>query len=316
MGRVIEASAPGRSGILGNPSDIYGGIVVSCSLPLRNTCRITDDGAGIRPDDLTLWRAATARFPVDESVSVAWHSEVPRSSGLAGSTALLAATLACVLAWRGEAPDLASTAGRSAFAELVRDIERNEAGVMCGYQDAYMVVHGGLRRLDFAGKHPVEPGPHGVVDELTAISLPFLLVTTGVERLSGSVHGPMAQRWLAGESAVVEGMVRLREIGQAGAAAVVAQDWPLVAGLMDENQRIIASLGGSGDVIDALIDRCRAHGARAAKLAGAGMGGTVLALADDLASLENGLRADGFTRFTRPTVAPGLTLHITADTVP
>ena len=310
MQRVIEASAPGRCGILGNPSDIYGGVVVSCSIPLRNSCRIIEDGLGRRPDDLTLWNAATARFPVDESVSVEWNSEVPRSSGLAGSTALLAATIACVLASREETPDLSTVEHRSAFAEIVRDIERHEANVMCGYQDAYMVVHGGLRKLDFAGKHPVEPGPIGIVTSLTVDRLPFLLATTGVQRLSGSVHGPMADRWLAGETIVVDGMNRLREIGELGAAALEAGLWRKLAELMDENQRIIASLGGSGDVIDGLIETCRSLGATAAKLAGAGMGGTVLSLCDFADTLQSRLNSAGITQFTRPQPVPGLAMTV------
>jgi galactokinase/mevalonate kinase-like predicted kinase len=311
MQRVIEASAPGRCGILGNPSDIYGGVVVSCSIPLRNSCRIIEDGMGRRPNDLTLWKAATARFPVDESVSVEWNSEVPRSSGLAGSTALLAATIACVLALRNEAPDLSTIESRSEFAELVRDIERYEANVMCGYQDAYMVVHGGLRKLDFDGKHPTEPGPIGSVATLTADRLPFLLATTGVQRLSGSVHGPMADRWLAGETIVVDGMNRLQEIGELGATALEAGHWRKLAQLMDENQRIIASLGGSGEVIDALIEQCRSFGATAAKLAGAGMGGTVLSLCDFPDTLQSGLSSVGISQFARPQPVTGLTLHVT-----
>src|SRR5688572_10869918 len=193
----IVASAPGRCGIVGNPSDIYGGFVVSCSVPLRNTCTLTTTKVEEPPSDPTLWDAATSRFPVPPC-RVEWHSEVPRSSGLAGSTALLAATLACVLAFRGNerCPDIE-------FAELVRDIELNEAGIVCGYQDAYMAVHGGLQAMDFSGKHPIDGGPPGKLKSLDA-ELPFLLITTGVERLSGSVHGPMRERWLNGDPEVVK----------------------------------------------------------------------------------------------------------------
>ena len=77
----------------------------------------------------------------------------------------------------------------------IREIEAR--GVVCGYQDALMITLGGLRLMDFAGKGPVEPGPAPTSRILDA-PLPFLLVTTGVERLSGSVHGPMVERWLKG----------------------------------------------------------------------------------------------------------------------
>jgi galactokinase/mevalonate kinase-like predicted kinase len=311
--RTVQASAPGRCGIIGNPSDIYGGVVVSCAIEPRNSCRLVLDGLGRRPDDLRLWEAAVARFPLNSEWSVEWRDEVPRSSGLSGSTALLAATLLCVLEVLGEAPALSASAARVAFAELVRDVERHDAGIACGFQDAYMIVHGGLQRMDFAGKDPAEqalrrPGPAGSISALEG-ELPFLLVTTGVERLSGSVHGPMVERWLRGEAAVRDGMTRVGELGRLGASAYGRSDWAGLAELMRENHRIVAGLGGSGEAIDALVSACEAEGALAAKLAGAGLGGTVIALAEDLSDLEARLRERGYSRFTRPALAAGVRLE-------
>ena len=297
--KSVTASAPGRCGIIGNPSDIYGGFVVSCSIPLRNSCTLTHVEKEEPPEDVTLWRAATARFPVNPC-RVEWKSEVPRSSGLAGSTALLAATLACILKLRGEEirPD-------AEFAELVRDVELNEAGVVCGYQDAYMAVHGGLQAMDFAGKHPIDGGQPGKLQGLNA-ELPFLLITTGVERLSGSVHGPMRDRWLKGNSEVVKGMERVAELGRVGASALEKADWSMLGKAMDENHEIVASLGGSGEQIDALIRDCKKAGAIGAKLAGAGLGGTVIALAEDSEYLESRLTKMGQSRFLRPRIEQGL----------
>lgn len=307
MGVTIAASAPGRCGIAGNPSDIYGGTVLSCSLPARARCRLTLGVEDELPEDPTLWHAATARFPL-KNVRVEWSSDVPRSSGLAGSTALLASTLLCVLQARNEPPGLASPEGRAAFAELVRDVERNEAGVMCGYQDAYMAVHGGLQRMDFTGKHPVHPGPPATLQALDA-PLPFLLITTGVERLSGSVHGPMAERWLRGESEVVQSMERITDLGRTGADALARGDLDTLAHCMTENQSLVAALGGSGEALDHLIRACVKSGARAAKLAGAGLGGTVIALTEDADGLESRLRPHGYTRFLRPQIQPGARLE-------
>jgi mevalonate kinase len=38
--RPIRASAPGRAGIVGNPSDMYGGTVISTAVPLRARCTL------------------------------------------------------------------------------------------------------------------------------------------------------------------------------------------------------------------------------------------------------------------------------------
>lgn len=302
--KSIQASAPGRCGIVGNPSDIYGGAVVSCSVPARATCRLTLGVDVSLPDDPTLWNAATARFPLSD-VRVEWSSEVPRSSGLAGSTALLAATLACVLASRGEEPDLNTVKGKALFAELVRDVEFHEAGVQCGFQDAYMAVFGGLQRMDFSGKSPVEIGPLASVSAMQS-DLPFLLITTGVERLSGSVHGPVIKRWLAGETKIVEAVAEVATLGRLGADALSNQDLTELAACMNRNQQVINAWGGSGEAIDKLVEDCLDAGALAAKLAGAGMGGTVIALAEDLDRLEENLCARGYTHFMRPEISPGL----------
>ena len=289
--------APGRCGILGNPSDSYGGATLSCSLPVRNRCEIIRKTSEAVEFDQTLLNAVKRRVNVPGELTVKWSAEVPRSSGLAGSTALLAATLACF-----SPPD-----SFEAFAEEVRDIEAHEAGVACGWQDSTMVVHGGLNVIRYVGKRPDIPyGPFPIWESFTA-PLPFLLVTTGVPRLSGSVHGPLQQRWLAGESLVIDSMAELANLPDPGRECLAVGTHGQLAALMTRNHEITRELGGSGDVIEALIKQCLNHGALAAKLAGAGMGGTVIALTEKPADLEHRLRLDGFTQFIQPQIAPGLT---------
>ncbi len=297
---TFVASAPGRCGIVGNPSDLYGGRVLSCSLGARATCRIVLGEDESLPEDRTLWDLAFAHFPVAGPIRVEWTTDIPRSSGLSGSTALLAATAACLMQARGETvtPDVE-------LAMRIRDIEREK--VVCGYQDALMIVLGGLRLMDFAGKGPEDSGPLPTSRTIEA-PLPFLLITTGVERLSGSVHGPMVERWLRGDKHVRTAMSALPDMADAGARDLQAGDLKGLGYAMDLNHRMIAALGGSGEAIDALIARCKAHGALGAKLAGAGLGGTVIALTPNADALEAALRRDGYSRFLRPEIAPGLTV--------
>jgi galactokinase len=39
---MIVATAPGRCGVLGNPTDMYGGSVISCSTRERARCEIRE----------------------------------------------------------------------------------------------------------------------------------------------------------------------------------------------------------------------------------------------------------------------------------
>src|SRR5208283_283302 len=113
------------------------------------------------------------------------------------------------------------------------------------------------------------------------------------------------QRWLDGEAAVRSGMERVTELGRGGAEAMRAQDWSELGGLMNENHAIVASLGGSGDAIDTLVRECLDAGALGAKLAGAGLGGTIIALAHDPAELQARLASRGYSRFMLPSREPG-----------
>ncbi len=298
----VTFSAPGRAGIIGNPSDMYGGCVISCSTPVRNRCTIEESSEWELPEDIRLWDAATTRLPVQGKYKVTWETDVPRSSGLSGSTALLAATVACIMTVRGEyIPE-----DRREFAELVRDIELREAGIVCGYQDAYMCVLGGMNKMDFAGKHPIDSGPLGTVTP-TQLQGHFLLVTTGVERLSGSVHGPIRDRWLSGDIRVIQLIEELTDFAKNTTTNSTIKDF---AESMNRNFQIIQELGGSGDDIDLLVQNCRDNGADAAKLAGAGMGGTVIALCDNPSELQQRLTKIGYTKFLQPVPVNGLTREV------
>ena len=48
---TIHCSAPGRCGIIGNPTDMYGGSVISCIVPYR--AHVT-----VEPCDAWSWRPA------------------------------------------------------------------------------------------------------------------------------------------------------------------------------------------------------------------------------------------------------------------
>jgi galactokinase/mevalonate kinase-like predicted kinase len=277
---------------------MYGGCVISCSIPVRNTCTIEEATEWELPEDRRLWDAATTRLPIQGKYKVSWQTDVPRSSGLSGSTALLAATVACIMTIRGEQIH----EDRREFAELVRDIELREAGIVCGYQDAYMCVLGGMNKMDFAGKHPIDSGPLGTVTP-TQLPANFLLVTTGVERLSGSVHGPIRDRWLSGDIQALRLIEELTELAKNATEIDLAES-------MKRNFQIIQELGGSGDDIDRLVQDCLKSGAKAAKLAGAGMGGTVIAFCNNPAELQQRLTKIGYTKFLQPVPTNGLTREV------
>ena len=85
------------------------------------------------------------------------------------------------------------------------------------------------------------------------------------------------------------------------------EDWPLLGRLMNENHAIQRDLGGSGESNERLIAAARGAGALGAKLAGAGDGGTIIALWPwpDSTALQDALRAAGASAIYHPEVGPG-----------
>ncbi len=327
--RRLVCSAPGRAGIIGNPTDMYGGSVLSCSVGLRarvvisaaselllgtagQRCRVASrEDLHPRGDRFDVARAVLdyLRLP-PLACWVEYESEIPLRSGLAGSTALLAALLRGILAWQGQ------DSQAHHLAEQVRYVELNFLKVVCGYQDAYMCTFGGLNFMEFRGKQfyrRAEAELFATIEPLAAhvTRLPFLLAYTGVQHVSGAVHKPIRERWLDGEAEVVEGYRRITEIARAGKKALILEDWQLLGRLMNENHAIQRDLGGSGESNERLIAAALRAGAPGAKLAGAGDGGTIIVLWPwlDATKLEEALREAGASETYKLEIVPGVMLE-------
>ncbi len=327
--RLLTVSAPGRAGIIGNPTDMYGGAVLSCTVGMRARVVLTpDDGliletAGrevrianqddLRPqhDLFDLPRAVVEHLHLPRpNCRVRWESEIPLGSGMAGSTALVVALLQGFLTWQR------IRIGSYPLAERARHIERHHLQVVCGYQDAYMCVFGGLNYMDFRGRQfrqGIEDGLFATVEPLAEWVpwLPLVLCHSGVQRSSGAVHQPLWERWLAGDAAVTQGYQRIAELAQMGKMALLTADWPMLGRLMNENHAIQRDLGGSGEVNEQLIRAALNAGALGAKLAGAGQGGTIISLWpwSDTTALEQSLLGAGARAVHFPVVAPGVTVQ-------
>ena len=126
-------------------------------------------------------------------------------------------------------------------------------------------------------------------------SLPLVVITTGVVRDSGDVHGKMRPRYLQEHQEWMEGggkvppMVRFMkgawQTAWHGKIALLAGDLSTLGTLMNENHRLVNEMmtycgftDGAGWANNLLIDAALANGAKGAKLTGAGGGGSVFAL--------------------------------------
>jgi mevalonate kinase len=125
------------------------------------------------------------------------------------------------------------------------------------------------------------------------------------------VHKPLRERWLEGDPEVRAGYERITELARAGKKALLLEDWDSLARLMNENHAVQRQLGGSGEANEALIAAALAAGAPAAKLAGAGDGGTIIILwpDEDMSPLEEAMRRAGAQGVYRLEIARGATVE-------
>ena len=289
--RRIVCSAPARANLIGNPSDQYGGATLGVSLAPRAWAALDARAPGRIEGAPEIAHAVLAQLGVERlDFGIQLATEIPRQSGIAGSTALVVALLHALLAWQGR------VLGPYALAELARRVERERMGVQCGYSDQYLCSFGGLRHLDLRGKRfDADGGPFATVEDLSAEvrELPFVVAYTGVAHSSDGVHRPIRERWLAGEPGVIAAYERVAEIGALGKSALQRGDWPALGRLMNENHAIQRELGGSGVANERLIEAELAAGA-----------------------LEAALRAAGAAALYRPLLAPGVQREPADATLP
>ncbi len=324
---LIVARAPGRAGIIGNPTDGYGGAVLACSI--ENTASATIEPADklilqnsrgsvvlqrtsdftSRGDYFDIPRAVLRCLNLEQlRAKITIHTTVPEQAGLAGSTAVIAAVLSALLAFTGRSYH------KYQLAELNRTIELNYLNNHCGYQDAYMTTFGGLNYMDFRGKEHYQElhlEQYATVEPLHSFcsELPFVIAHTGVQHHSGSFHRPLRERWLKGEPQVVKGYREIAEIAREGKKALLNRDWPRLGFLMNENHRIQDALSFSGEQNNYMIKVARENGALGAKLAGAGGGGTIIALTLDPSRTRQALERAGATAFVNlDPGSPGVTV--------
>lgn len=319
--RVVDVSLPARINVLGSPTDAVEGAyaTLSAAVPLRGGARltpgkgltflrangdtatftagpITAPGAfGVEAAAVTaLLRhapALTERLRAHGATVRTW-TDIPASSGLAGSSVLVLAVLAALRAAYGLDP---SAYNDYVLAEIGQRAEEHDLDVVCGFADRYVPVFGGLAYLSYHGKlwhAPLGEEPYVTYEPLTGRvpALRFCVATTGVQRDSGSVHGPMRTRYLEDRRRGHGPLLGLaRAIGETawrGKIALLAGDLAAFGQLIDRNQALTDAMmrecgfaAGAGEEVGFLVNAAREAGALGAKLTGAGGGGAIFALA-------------------------------------
>ncbi|MDA1267110.1 MAG: hypothetical protein O2816_18680 [Planctomycetota bacterium] len=327
------AFARPRVGLLGNPSDLYGGRVVSFTVdafetvvhvkPTTGGVRFADDRgttafedwphllAELKPsevhggskltvaalDQLLRFAPQLRELAADDPRSafeVTFRTDIPRQVGLSGSSAIVIAALRAWSYWF----ELEITPFE--LSEIALAAENVSLGMVAGPQDRVVQSYGGLVSMDFSG--PRAPTSYKRMDPSL---LPAMLVAWNADlgASSATVHHDVRERYEAGDPKVREVMAGFPGIVARGLIALEERDVVGLADALDANFSARASIFPISESNQRLIDAGRQ---RDAGVKFCGSGGAVLAVPRDprrLDELEDGYREVGF-RTLRPRVGP------------
>ncbi|MEX2015255.1 MAG: hypothetical protein WD873_01370 [Candidatus Hydrogenedentales bacterium] len=297
---AVEAAAFARAGLIGNPSDGYFGKTISITIrdfaakvslyespsleivpSFKDRSRYESVRELVRDvreqgyyGGLRLMKATVKRFVEycdrheialhDRNFSMRYRSTIPRCVGLAGSSALVTATLRCLMEYydvfipKPEQPN------------LILSVENEELGISAGLQDRVIQVYENCVFMDFDKKH-METHGHGQYEELDPAALPPVFIAYRRNLAEGSevFHNNIRERWKMGDPDVVQAMKDFAGYAQKARDLIVAGRGNEIGPLLDANfarRRSIYQI--SADNID-LVERAQSIGAHA-KFAGSG----------------------------------------------
>lgn len=233
-------------------------------------------------------RAAQRFTGASEGMALTIRSAIPPGRGLGSSAAVAAAVARAV----------AELAGRRLSAdecyEIVQAAERIAHGNPSG-MDARAVIADGPIRFQ-RGKATALPVKAG---------LWFVLADSGVPGSTAEAVGGVARRRAADPVGVDAMIAELAGLAEGAIYDLAAGATGLLGERMGRAQVLLARLGVSTPVLDELVAAAVAAGSPGAKLTGGGLGGCVIALADDAGQAErvgSALRHAGARRTWTATV--------------
>lgn len=297
---IIAKKAYARAGLIGNPSDGYYGKTISiivknfsAQVTLYETPEVEiipnarDHSKFSSLEDLAkdvrlhsyyggvrLIKATAKKFHdycvqtgvvlPNRNFTIRYQSDIPRQVGLAGSSAIITATLRALMEFYGV------SIPKPIQPNLILSVEREELGISAGLQDRVIQVYEGMVYMNFA-KEIMEKQGYGEYEPMDPNLLPplFIAYRTDLSEVSNVFHDNIRQRWLQGDKEVVAAMKDFASYAEKARECLLAGRRDELGPLMDMNFNRRASIYRISERNLDLVHRGRKVGANA-KFSGSG----------------------------------------------
>jgi len=300
---IIRSRAYARAGLVGNPSDGYNGKTLSLILrnfrakvvlydwPEIEVLPSQEDHSRFRSardlvhdvelhgyyGGIRLVKATIKRFVEfcdeqgieihDRCFSVRYESNIPRQVGLAGSSAIIVATLRGLMEFYGV--EIAEQVQPS----LALSVETHELGLSAGLQDRVIQVYDGLVFMDFSPERmqtqcALNCGEYERIDPQL---LPPLYFAWGTDQSEPTevFHNNLRYRFDHGEANVVDAMHGFAKLAEEAREALMNRDAETFANCIDRNFDLRRNICRLPSNQVAMVEAARSVGA-SAKFAGSG----------------------------------------------
>jgi glucuronokinase len=297
---IIETRAFARAGLLGNPSDGYFGKTISIcvrnfgahvslyqspelcieeSIQERNIfSSIYDLSDSIEAHGYygadRLVKAAIKKFLAycihkkirleSKNFTIRFSSSIPRQVGLAGSSAIITATMRALMIFYSVKLPL------EILPSLILSAEMEELGINAGLQDRVIQVYEGCVYMDFDQEYMKNHG-HGRYTRINPALLPNLYIAyrTELSKVSGQVLNDIGVRFQQGDQTVISVLNNIAEIAERGKTAIENRDTKALYVLINKNFDQRERIMNISDENKKMIETARNCGA-SAKFAGSG----------------------------------------------
>ncbi|MDR2849329.1 MAG: GHMP kinase [Verrucomicrobiota bacterium] len=310
---IIRTTAYPRAALIGNPSDGYFGKTIAFTfsnfsarvtlyespeleiVPSRRDGSVFDSIEALDADvrlfgyygGIRLLKSAIKCFCGycrehalelhKRNFTIRYDSDIPNLVGLAGSSAIITASMRALLAFYGV------TIPKPQLANLIRAVENRELGITAGLQDRVAQVYQGVVYMDF-DKALLDSQGFGRYEPLPP-ALPPLYIAYRTDLSEGSevFHNNIRDRFDSGEKEVVEAMAFWADLTVQARQALAAGDRETLAMLMDANFNKRRQLFTLSEGNLRMVETARSVGA-SAKFTGSG--GAIIGTYADEAMFE------------------------------